>query len=249
MKLQMKFFKLQIENSNPKDIWLEEHNVPFKSKTHNKSTMKTVYKDCFFYKENIDLLDILPENLRVINGEDKIYNEDVYMIFSDGGSFNNGKKNPDLPMFGSTATIITKNGKEIYNYNEANVDVTNNYCELKAGLIGLEYLECTNPDKDNITVILISDSQYYIKSLNEWMIGYIKRGWKNNEGKPVSNKELLQEFNDYMHSPYFDILTCWVRGHEDDRNTVWNKYNVECDRLCNEAINKILLENGLPTRK
>jgi len=245
----MKFFKLQIENSNPKDIWLEEHNVPFKSKVNNKSTQKTIYNDCFFNKDNIDLINNLPENFKVIDGEEKVYNQDVYMIFSDGGSYNNGKKNPDKPMFGSTATIILKNGKEIYRHNEAKEDVTNNYCELKAGLNGLDYLyDPTKLNKGQL-VILVSDSQYFIKSLNEWMSGYLKRGWKNNEGKPVSNKDLLQIFNSYLHDPYFDILTCWVRGHEDEIETIWNKFNVECDKLCNEAINNILLENGLPIRK
>jgi len=244
----MKFFRLQIENSNPKDIWLEEHNIPFKSKHYNKSTMKTTYKDCFFYKDNIHLLDELPENLKVVSGEDQVYKQNVYMIFSDGGSFNNGKKDPNKPMFGSTATIVTKNGEEIYRHNEAKEDVTNNYCELKAGLNGLDYLNDNGKDYETL-VILVSDSQYYIKSLNEWMVGYLKRGWKNNEGKPVSNKDLLQKFNTYLHDPKFDILTCWVRGHEDDRETIWNKFNVECDLLCNEAINEILLENGLPIRK
>jgi len=243
----MKFFKLQIENSNPKDIWLEEHNVPFKSKSYNKLTKKTTYKECFFYKENIDLLDKLPENLKVVSGEDAVYSQDVYMIFSDGGSFNNGKKDPNKPAFGSMATIVTKNNEEIYRHNKAKKDVTNNYCELKAGLKGLDYLdELSNGKK---LVILVSDSQYYIRSISEWMIGYIRRGWKNNEGKPVSNKELLQKFNTYMHNSSFDILTCWVRGHEDDRDTIWNRMNVECDKLCNESINEILIENGLPTRK
>jgi len=243
----MKFFKLQIENSNFKDTWLEDHNIPFKSKTYTKYMMKTVYKGCFFYKENIDLLDNLPENLKVVSGEDNVYSHDVYMIFSDGGSFNNGKKDPNKPAFGSTATIVTKNGEEIYRFNQAKKDVTNNYCELKAGLIGLEYLDKLSDGKK--TIILVSDSQYYIKSLNEWMSGYIRRGWKNNEGKPVSNKDLLQKFNGYMHNSKFDIFTCWVRGHEDDRDTIWNKFNVECDRLCNESINEILLEHGLPIRK
>jgi len=244
----MKFFKLLIENSNPKDIWLEEHNVPFKSKTYNKQTQKTTYKDCFFYTENIHLLDELPENLKVLKGEDEVYNEDVYMIFSDGGSYNNGKKDPNKPVFGSMATIITKNNKEIHRYSDAKEDITNNYCELRAGLNGLDYLNQGFNDEKKF-VILVSDSQYFIKSINEWMIGYIKRGWKNNEGKPVSNKELLQDFNNYLHNPEFEILTCWVRGHEDDRDTLWNKMNVQCDLLCNEAINELLLENGLPIRK
>jgi len=243
----MKFFKLQIENSNPKDTWLEEHNIPFKSKIDNKYTKKTTYKDCFFYKENIDLLEDLPDNLKVLSGEDTVYSQDVYMVFSDGGSFNNGKKDPNKPSFGSMATIITKNNDEIYRYNEAKEDVTNNYCELRAGLRGLDYLNEHSTGKK--LVILVSDSQYYIKSLNEWMLGYIKRGWKNNEGKPVSNKDQLQRFNAYMHNSSFEIFTCWVRGHEDDRDTIWNRMNVECDKLCNESINEILLENGLPARK
>jgi len=242
----MKFFKLTIENSDYRNIWIEEHNIPFKSKVYNKLTKKFIYKDCFFYKENINLLDELPENLEIISGEDEVFNEDVYMIFSDGGSFNNGKKDPTKPIFGSYATVVTKNGKEIYRVSKAEEDVTNNRCELKGGLKGLLYL---NDFPDKKFVILVSDSQYYIKSLNEWMDGYIKRGWKNNEGKPVANKDLLEIFNKYRRSkPEFEILTCWVRGHED-KDTLFSKMNVECDLMCNESINEILLENGLPPRK
>ena len=244
----MKFFKLTIENLDYRNIWIEEHNIPFKSKHYSKQTRKTVYTDCFFYKDNIDLLDELPSNLKVVSGDDVVHKEDVYMIFSDGGSFNNGKKDPNKPVFGSTATVITKNGKEIYCHNAAKEDVSNNYCELRAGLNGLNYLS-RNFDDTKKLVILVSDSQYYIKSINEWLPGYLKRNWKNNEGKPVANKDLLKSFNDYLHCSKFEILTCWVRGHEDDRDTIWNEMNVKCDRLCNEAINDILQENGLPIRK
>jgi len=244
----MKFFKLTLENSDYRNIWLEEHNIPFKSKTYSKQTRKTTYKDCFFYKDNIDLVDKLPENLRIISGDDITFKDDVYMIFSDGGSFNNGGKDPNKPVFGSMATIVTKNGKEIFCNSKAEKDVTNNYCELRAGLDGLDFLNENYNDTKKF-VILVSDSQYFIKSINEWLTGYIKRNWRNNEGKPVANKELLESFNRYLHNPEFEILTCWVRGHEDDRDTIWNEMNVKCDRLCNESINEILQENGLPIRK
>jgi ribonuclease HI len=166
------------------------------------------------------------------------------MVFSDGGSFNNGTKNKDLPVFGSTGTIILKDNKNIFESSKAYPNVTNNFCELTAGLDGLNYLNDEYPNEKKF-VILISDSQYYIKSLNEWMTGYIKRGWRNNEGKEVKNKEILQTLNQYLYDPNFEILTCWIRGHQSNYNDSFLiKYNNECDRLCNEAINNILSENG-----
>jgi ribonuclease HI len=234
-----------------KSLWVEENNIPFRKK-YTRPQHSVVYEDCFFNVDNIDILSSKPESLTIVGEDhinDKLHISDVYNVYSDGGSFNNGGRDKDLPVFGSTATIVTRNGKEIWKHKKAKEDVTNNYCELKAGILGVKYiLEKCNPALGSV-IIMNSDSQYLMKGINEWLANWVKRGWKNNEGNPVSNAKLWKMVEKYINDKSFSLLTCWVRGHQEVGDSKVVEYNNECDYMCNEALNDILLENGLPTRK
>ncbi len=60
-------------------------------------------------------------------------------------------------------------GKELWG-GEANT--TNNRMELLGAIRGLEAL------KRPCEVLLVTDSQYVMKGINEWMANWKKRGWK-----------------------------------------------------------------------
>jgi len=68
---------------------------------------------------------------------------------------------------------------------------TNNMGELKAVL---DLFEATAhmPERK---LVVYCDSQYVINSLTKWMPGWKSRGWKKADGKPVLNRELLQELD------------------------------------------------------
>ena len=51
-------------------------------------------------------------------------------IYSDGGSYNNGYKDPDKPMYGSYGSIIVRDGEVIRKYADWFEDITNNQGEL-----------------------------------------------------------------------------------------------------------------------
>jgi ribonuclease HI len=240
-----------------KSLWIENHNIPFKSKI-NKALGTSIYESCYFSKDNLDLID----EINGLNGEleinlngkelsDYVHKGDVYTIISDGGSFNNGYRDKDKPMFGSYATVILKNNEKIYEFTDAEEDITNNYSELFAGIFGLRYILEKDPNARESLVIMSSDSQYLMKGINEWLKGWIKRGWKNNEGKTIPNLELWKEMNGYLRGKdsFNNILTCWVKGHDDASKNIFYRYNSVCDYMCNCSINSILQENGLPTRK
>lgn len=243
----MRFFKPTITASKANDLWMENNNIPFKKKSVSNGVI--TYSECIVDKHNIRTING-GECINKINVEyhqEQPIIEDMYRIYSDGGSFNNGYKDSSLPMFGSTCTIITKNDKEIYRETNVFDDATNNACEVTAGLIGLRWLK--ENVEGNVNVILSSDSQYLMKGINEWMLGWIKRGWKNNEGEPVSNMVLWKEIHSFIYDKRFNIYTCWVRGHQADINSTVAQFNDECDRICNESINVKLESLGLPVRK
>ena len=38
---------------------------------------------------------------------------------------------------------------------------------------------------------IVSDSSYVVKCFNDkWHVGWLRRGWKNSQGKPVANRDL-----------------------------------------------------------
>jgi ribonuclease HI len=78
-------------------------------------------------------------------------------------------------------------------------------------------------------VRLVSDSQYLVKGLNEWIDGWKRRGWRRKEG-PVLNVELWQEL-DRLRLTH-RITAEWVRGH------VGHPENERCDRLAVAVIDQ-----------
>jgi ribonuclease HI len=72
-------------------------------------------------------------------------------------------------------------------------------------------------------VRLISDSEYVLKGLTEWMAGWKKRGWRKSNKKPVLNADLWRRLDELMQQHTLDIE--WVRGHTGHAE------NERCDEL------------------
>jgi ribonuclease HI len=100
---------------------------------------------------------------------------------------------------------------------------TNNRMELLGAIEGLKSLD--KPAR----VRLVSDSQYLVKGLNEWIDGWKRRGWRRKEG-PVMNVELWQEL-DRLRAIH-QIKAEWVRGH------VGHAENERCDQLAVAVIDR-----------
>jgi ribonuclease HI len=141
-------------------------------------------------------------------------------IYTDGSA----RGNPDGP--GGYGTIIkyiapdkTVHERE---YSCGYKKTTNNRMELMAAIVGLEAL--TRPCE----VELYSDSQYLIKAFNEdWISGWIKKGWKRGKNEPVKNVDLWKRLLEAA-KPH-NITWCWVKGHDG------HEYNERCDRLATTA--------------
>lgn len=131
-------------------------------------------------------------------------------IYTDGSCLSN----PGGP--GGWAAILTfKDAEKEFTGGEP--ASTNNRAELQAAIIGLQAL------KKPCKVRLISDSQYVVKGMDEWVSGWIKRGWRTAGGDPVKNKELWLALLEAA-KPH-QIKWEWVRGHNG------HVYNERCDVL------------------
>ncbi|WP_024356426.1 ribonuclease H family protein [Leucobacter chironomi] len=84
---------------------------------------------------------------------------------------------------------------------------TNNQGELMAVL---DLLHATAERADEPLRVLC-DSQYVINSLTQWMAGWKRRGWRKADGKPVLNRELLEQLDAALAGR--DVRFEWVKGH------------------------------------
>ena len=97
-------------------------------------------------------------------------------------------------------------------YNEAQKEIsggaketTNNQMELTAVIEGLSLL------KKPCEVELFTDSKYVLEGATKWLDGWIQKGWKKADKKPVLNRELWEKL-----IPLFQKHTItwhWVKGH------------------------------------
>ncbi len=82
---------------------------------------------------------------------------------------------------------------------------TNNKMELLAVIEGLNAL------KVPCDVCVVTDSNYVVKGMTEWLSGWLKRGWKTSQNKPVENQELWRAL--MQAAARHHVRWQWVRGH------------------------------------
>lgn len=102
---------------------------------------------------------------------------------------------------------------------------TNNRMEMLGAISALEALK--RPSR----VALYTDSQYVQKGITEWLPGWIRRGWRTADRKPVKNADLWQRLQ-AAAAPH-RVSWHWVRGHAGDPD------NERADALANEAIDEL----------
>jgi len=79
--------------------------------------------------------------------------------------------------------------------------------ELRAVIEGLRALPAGS------RVELVTDSAYVAKAFtDDWISGWLRRGWRKGDGKPVANAEVWQELLAEIDR-HQAVRFTWVRGH------------------------------------
>ncbi|MBE5845488.1 MAG: ribonuclease HI [Butyrivibrio sp.] len=141
-------------------------------------------------------------------------------IFSDGSA----RGNPDGPGgYGTILQYVDTKGQLHEKELSAGYDkTTNNRMELMGAIVGLEALN------KPCEVELYSDSKYVISAFNEnWIGGWIKKGWKKSDGKAVKNVELWKRLLEAASK--HQVTWNWVKGHDG------HPENERCDSLATTA--------------
>ena len=135
-------------------------------------------------------------------------------IYTDGACSGN-------PGPGGWAAILIYNNikKEI---SGGSPQTTNNIMEMTAIIEGLKML------KEKCKVNIYSDSAYVINAFHDnWIDGWIKKGWVNSKKEPVKNRELWEQLLPFFKDSRLTFRK--TKGHSDD------KWNNMVDRLAVEA--------------
>ena len=133
-------------------------------------------------------------------------------LYSDGSSLGN-------PGPGGYGGILEYNG-HIKEYFGGEDHTTNNRMELRGVIEGLKLL------KEPCDVEVVSDSSYVIKAINEWLPGWVRKGFKK-----VKNVDLWEEYLE-VSKPH-TIKGTWVRGHDG------HPQNERCDELARTEAERI----------
>lgn len=154
-------------------------------------------------------------------------------IYTDGAA----RGNPDGPGgYGTILVYVDSKGKEHRKeISQGYKRTTNNRMELLAAIVGIEAL---NRPCD---VKLYSDSQYLVKAFNDnWIDGWIKKGWKRGKNEPVKNVDLWKRLLEAKAKHNVEFI--WVKGHAG------HPMNERCDELATTAADQpseLLLEDNV----
>ena len=140
--------------------------------------------------------------------------DNLVEIFTDGAC----SGNPGPGGYGA----ILKYGNEIREISGFEMETTNNRMEMMAVIKALQQL------KRPCRVRIVTDSQYIVKGMTEWVPGWIRRNWLTSQKKPVLNKSLWEEI--LRLCKHHKIEWKWIRGHNG------HPYNERCDQLARDAV-------------
>jgi ribonuclease HI len=97
--------------------------------------------------------------------------------------------------------------------------------ELMAAICALAEL------KRECQVRLVTDSQYVMQGIQEWMPNWKKRGWKTAAKEPVKNADLWQALDEQVNR--HQVTWQWVRGHTGHPG------NERADQLANRGVDEV----------
>jgi ribonuclease HI len=147
---------------------------------------------------------------------------DKIIIYCDGGC----RGNQNVENVGGWGAVLKykEKVKELFGGEK---NTTNNVMELTAAIKALEAIKTTH-----IPIQMYIDSAYVINGMNEWIHGWIKKGWKKSNKKPVENKELWIMLNE-LRNKQSSVEFIKVKGHDGV------ELNELADQLANKAMDEL----------
>ncbi len=129
------------------------------------------------------------------------------VVHADEACLGNGMEPPTPGGAGGLVEVRAAARIERRDYFLCESDTTNNRMALRSAIAALELLSAKGARLD---VRFVSDSNYLVQGMREWVRGWRARGWKR-KGGAVENLELWQEL--VALAERHEVTWQWVRGH------------------------------------
>ena len=130
------------------------------------------------------------------------------LVHVDEACLGNGQEPPNPGGAGGLVEARTDSGAVARrDYLLAEPDTTNNRMALRSAIAALELLSAKGR---RLSVRFVSDSQYLVRGMTEWVRGWRARGWRR-KGGAIENLDLWREL--VAAAERHDVTWTWVRGH------------------------------------
>ncbi|MFZ5623799.1 MAG: ribonuclease H family protein [Gemmatimonadota bacterium] len=132
----------------------------------------------------------------------------VAVVHLDESCLGNGKDAPTPGGAGGLIEIVNGGGVRRFDFFIHAPDTTNNRMALSGAIAALQLMA---RKQKRLTVLMVSDSEYLVKGMREWVPGWMARNW-TRKGGAIENLELWQAL--VQSARLHDVQWTWVRGHQ-----------------------------------
>ena len=132
----------------------------------------------------------------------------VAILHLDESCLGNGREGENPGGGGGLIEVRSRSGRiERRDFFLHEPATTNNRMALKGAALALELLAGKGA---RVSALMVSDSQYLVKGMREWMGMWKARGW-TRKGGPIENLGLWKALD--AASRKHDVQWAWLRGH------------------------------------
>ncbi|HSE27829.1 MAG TPA: ribonuclease H [Gemmatimonadales bacterium] len=157
----------------------------------------------------------------------------VAVLHLDESCLGNGREGGTPGGAAGLVEIRARGGVERRDFRHHDPDTTNNRMALTGARLALELLAAKGR---RLRLLAVSDSEYLVKGMREWVPGWRARGWRR-KGGAIENLEMWQSL--VAAADRHDVQWTWVRGH------VGHPKNEYADHLAVRAAGEGTGSNGL----
>lgn len=156
-------------------------------------------------------------------------------IYADESCLGNGREGDNPGGAAGVVELVKSSTGELsrWDYWSSEPATTNNRMALRSVIDAFTLISRKGR---RFRICFTSDSQYLVKGMNEWVFGWMARGWRR-KGGAIENLELWQEAVEVVR-PH-KVSWRWVRGHDGQPQ---NEY---ADSLATRAARELSASNGL----
>ncbi|VDK42371.1 unnamed protein product [Anisakis simplex] len=134
---------------------------------------------------------------------DEWRSQGVPVVYTDGACSSNGRRGAKAGI----GVFWGDNSPDNVSQPLASGPPTNNRAELSAVIAALK----TAHEKNLTRLIICTDSNLLIQSMNSWIKNWRKNGWKTANGEDVKNKDLIVELDTWLNR--IEVRFEHVAGH------------------------------------